>query len=261
MKPIAFLSLLTAVNYLLNLIKIEADKYFAIVFVLIVLWFVFRYIKSWVIKTIWFIFSAIYLVFLIVFSEKLALLLTSYLPKNLYLFSAVNTVLKTFGLFDYENLMFQSSEGGARLIKGDLICGFVNLSEANPQSYSGLFLSAEAIFTFCLCGICISKIHYDREHRSEILIMASLLLLTGNPAPILFMLFITDKPVYYLSVLFAFLSCVAAGLADRAFLFKVSPSVFELLFNSQTKIYLFAVSIFAFSVGYYLSRLAREKLK
>ena len=225
------------------------------------MWLICKCMKQRLIISVWALSIIIYLIILSAYISECAESFVAYLPENLFFFTFADTVLNGFGIFDYENLLFKTSLGGAKLVNGELICGFINLAKNNPASKAALYLCAKAVFVFSLCGICLSKLHYEKEFRKEILIISLCIVLTGNPFPALLLLFICDRKLYFLSLCFVFLSCVAAKLADKALLFTVNPSVFELLLNSTARAYHLALLAFAVSVSYYLSRLVTERLK
>ena len=259
-KPVAALSVLSIVFYLLKLFGLKPDMVYIIISAAVVLAFMMICVKSKPLKFCWFVLIAGFVSIYFIIIRKNILSIAAYLPNNLYFFSLVNAILNTFGIYDYEQLMFNSSLGGAKLINGELVCGFVNLAKYGSES-AALFLTEKAVFVFALIGILISFALVDKEFRIEYLIIALSLLLTGNVTPVLLLLLITKRPIYYLTLLFSFLSCVVAQLADRSFTFLVSPSVFELFLHSSARTYLFAEMIFIISAAYLITRLVCEKVK
>ena len=189
-----------------------------------------------------------------------AVRILSLFPKNLFFFNFINTILITFGVYDYEKLVFFTSLGGAKLINGGIVCGIVNLARYGSDT-AAVYLSAKVITLFSLTGICLALSMVDKAHIKEYLFVAVFMLLTGNATPVLLLLLLIKRPVYYLSLLFSFLSCLIAQVAEKAFVFCVSPSVFELFIHSSSKIYLFAMMIFTVAASYYISVLVCAKLK
>lgn len=260
-KPVAALSVASLIVYVLKLFAIKVEAYFAAGALFLILVFIMIKIKTIRIKAVWLLIIITLAVAYFCCFDKLIGFITSALPKNVFLFSLINTGLNTFGIFDYESLMFYSSVGGARIINGNLICGIVNLVKQNALSQASVYLSAKALFVFCLCGVLLSRLHYDKQYKTEIIIIIAAIVLTGNPFPGLVLLFINDKPAYFLSLCFVFFACFAAKLLDVGLIFYVSPSVYELLLHSTARVYHIALLVFAVSVSYFLSRLVTEKLK
>jgi hypothetical protein len=244
----------------LKLFGLKPDLVYIIISAAVVLAFMMLCAKSKPLKFCWFVLIAGFVSIYFMIIRKNILSIAAYMPNILYFFSLVNAILNTFGIYDYEQFMFNSSLGGAKLINGELVCGFVNLAKYGSES-AALFLTAKAVFVFALIGIMISFALIDKEFRIEYLITVLSLFLTGNVMPVLLLLLITKRPIYYLSLLFSFLSCVVAQLADRAFTFLFSPSVFELFLHSSARMYLFAEIFFIISAAYLITRLVCEKVK
>ncbi|MDE6751709.1 MAG: hypothetical protein K2J59_02925, partial [Eubacterium sp.] len=66
---------------------------------------------------------------------------------------------------------------------------------------------------------------------------------------------------YFIFLLFSFISYFIANAAMINGGFAVNSSIFELFIYCDNYIYILAVGLFLCAVSYYLSRLAKERLK
>ena len=173
-------------------------------------------------------------------------------------FGMLNTLFSTFGLYDYEELMFRTSYGGAKIINGVFATGAADIFLLNPNGReASLFLCGKYLSLFAASGVALSF----KKHKKEALLIVLFAFLTGDITVFLIMLLLVCAPLYFVFILlvfFCFFISAAAGLKSG---FSVNASVFEFFIYGDNIAYTVILGIFICAVSYYLSRLVKEKGK
>ncbi len=256
-KPIMLLSLISALVYALKLFSVSfADNIFFFSVILIVSIPIMVRIRNVCNKITFTVFLFILFILYINVYEDTIIFLAEKCKNNGIFFGFVNSFFNTIGLADFENLIYHTAYGGAKLIKGVLATGAADIFLLNPQnSGTYIFLCGRYISILTAIGIAFSI----KKNRGFVLFVTMFTVLTGNFTPYLLMLLFMSTPDYFLFLLFNFFSYFAANFARIGSGFAVSPSVFEFLVYKNNYVYTLAVGIFLCAVSYYISRLVKER--
>lgn len=256
--PVLILSILSVVTYIIRLFNAEAaDTIFFMSTVILLCFFIVPRVRSKAFKAVLIIlaisFCAVYFTlgssFFITAAKKLSSTAAS--------FGFFDFLFNTCSVYRFEQLVYETSCGGARIIDNQLVCGVVNIVKANEQSDLISYLSGKVVFIFALCGILLSE---KKNFKANLLICA-LMLISGNPTPALILLFFTCPSVYFFALLINFFSYIISVQFDIKGAFRVSPSIFEIFYHSQNIVNVLAVCVMFCAVSYFVSRLVRERKK
>ena len=174
-----------------------------------------------------------------------------------YAFGAFDFLFNTAGIFDYDRLILFTSYGGARLVDSQIICGVSNIAAALPDSDTVYYLSGRVLLIFFFFGVMLS----DKRFFKLRLLLCALMLISGNPAPVLIFLLLTKPTAYFISLFFSTCCHAAAAVFEIRAAYAVSPSVYEIAIHSQNAVLVFAVGILILSCSYFISRLVSERKK
>ncbi len=259
MKPFMLLSFLSAVAYGLKLLDVPyADKIFFAAAVLVLLPVFLGRIRNKYNKISFMILMLICIVLYLNVYDNLLIYLAGKCKNNGVSFGVINALFNTFGLTDFENLMYHTSYGGAKLINGRIVTGAVDLFTAKESSREGMmFLCGKYLSLFSALGIAFSI----KKHRKDVFFITLFAFLSGNLTVYLLMLLLVFTPYYFIFLLFTFISYFIANTAMINGGFFVSGSFFELIVYRSNIVQILAVGVFLCAVSYYFSRLAKERLK
>lgn len=255
-KPILLYSAFSVIVYLLMLLKVDnAYKLIFIGFVICLFFCLFKRIKKKIYKIILLIFCIALLFFYFCFSEKLIFFIAEKCAKNNIAFGGVSSLLNSVGIYDLNNLIYNSSLGGARFYGGKIICGAVNIANSIKSSNSALYLTGRILALFSLSGVLLTA-KADRKHKFLLILF---LLSSGLEAPCLLFLLLCEPALYFLFLILSFAGYLLSSILSVKAVFRFSPSVFEAIFLSDNKIYLICLCVLFCAVSYYLSRLVKER--
>ena len=255
-KPILLYSAFSVIVYLLMLLKVNnAYKLIFIGFVICLFFCLFKRIKKKIYKIILLIFCIALLIFYFCFSEKLIFFFAEKCAKNNIAFGGVSSLLNSVGIYDLNNLIYNSSLGGARFYGGKIICGAVNIANSIKSSNSALYLTGRILALFSLSGVLLSS-KIDRKQKFLLILF---LLSSGIEAPCLLFLLLCEPALYFLFLILSFAGYLLSSILSVKAVFRFSPSVFEVIFLSDNKIYLICLCVLFCAVSYYLSRLVKER--
>ena len=258
-KPLMILSFLSAILYGLKLLGVQqSDKIFFVFIVLGIIPFILNRVKNihnkLSIMMVLFIFVLLY----IYVYDDFLVFLANKCKNNGIIFGVLNSIFNTFGLTDFENLLYHTSYGGAKLINGKIATGAIDifLLKSN-SSEASMYLCGRYFSLFSALGIALSI----KKNKKEILFITLFLFLTGNFTVYLLALLLLFTPYYFIFLLFSFVSYFISNVAMIKGGFSVNSSIFELFVYCDNYIYILAVGLFLCAVSYYISRLAKERLK
>lgn len=255
-NPIIIISFVSVLIYIVKLFGVmQADKLCFGTMLAVISVFVIKKTGKRNVKIILVIISVILFAAYYIFADKAAVFIAERLKENLLALGVLNGILNTFGIFDLDNLIYYTSYGGIRLVNDNIACGIINIVKLNSDSELSVYLSGKIISMFSLLGIVFSV----KESRGKLLLIALISFLCGNPMPILLALMLLNMPLYFMYLLFNFLSFSAARLFSVKAVFYVNPSLFEIIIHSDNLIYMFAVSLLFSAVSYYASKMLQEK--
>lgn len=256
LNPIMIISTVSVFIYVLKLFGImQADRlYFGAALIIIAVSAIKKENRKKAVY-IFIIIAVLISILYYLFAEKASVFLAEKLKDNYTALGVLNGILNTAGISDLDNLIYYTSYGGTRLIQDTIVCGVINIAKANPDTELSFYLSGKIISMFSLLGIVLSI----KENRGKLLVLALISVLCGNPAPLLLALLLVNMPLYFMYLLFNFLSFLIAQLFSVKSLFYINPSLFEIVFHSDNLIYIFVVSIFFAAISYYASGMLQEK--
>ena len=258
-KPSMILSFLSAAAYALKLLGIsQADKIFFVCLILIIAPITLNHIKTPNNKLSFIMVLFIFVILYLYVYEDLLIFLANKCKNNGVVFGFMNTIFNTFGLTDFETLIYHTSYGGAKLINGKITTGAVDIFISNHNSSEAfIFLCGRYFSLFSALGIAFSV----KKHKKAILFITLFSFLSGNMTIYLLTLLLQFTQYYFIFLLFSFISYFIANAAMINGGFAVNSSIFELFIYCDNYIYILAVGLFLCAVSYYVSRLAKEKLK
>lgn len=259
LKPLMLLSVLSAVTYALKLMGVAAsDKIFFTAAVITLVPFILNEIRSKYNKiSLMILLFAFILLYLYIYDD-FVFFLAGKCKNNGISFGMLNSLFNTFGLTDFQNLIYHTSYGGAKLINGEIVTGAVDIFSASETCREGsMFLCGKYFILFSSAGISLSI----RKKRKEILFITVFALLSGNLTPYLIALLFVYTPYYFIFILFSFISFFISNTAMIRGGFFADGSLFELAVHHDNIIHILAIGGFLCAVSYYFSRLAKEKIK
>lgn len=255
-KPVLLYSAFSVIVYLLMLLNVNnAFKLIFIGFVICLFFCLFKRLKKKTYKIILIILCITLLIFYFCFSEKIFFSISEGCSKNNIAFGGVSSLFNSIGIYDLNNLIYETSLGGARLYGGKIICGAVNIAGNIKYGNSALYLTGRIIAIFSLSGILLSL----KMNKGYKFLFILFLLSCGIEAPCLLFLIMCEPSLYFLFVIMSFSGFLISSILSVKAVFRFSPSVFEVMFLSDNRIYLICLCILFCSASYYLSRLVKER--
>ncbi len=259
LKPLMLLSFLSAVTYGLKLLGVlYTDKIFFSAAVIIMIPFLLNRIHTFYNKITVMILLFIFVLLYLYVYDDLMIFLAGKCKNNGVSFGVLNALFSTFGLADFENLIYHTSYGGAKLINGSIVTGAVDIFTVKENCREGaMFLCGKFLLLFSASGISLSI----KKRRKEVFFITFFTLLSGNLTVYLLMLLLVFTPYYFIFLLFSFISYFIANTAMIKGGFFANGSLFELALYRDNIVQILAVGVFLCAVAYYFSRLAKERLK
>lgn len=259
LKPLMLLSVLSIVAYGLKFIEVSfADDLMFFAVIVVITATLINHVKS-VYKRI-----SIMLILLIAFLlyinvyDDLIIFLAKKCENNGIFFGVVNSIFNTFGLTDFQELIYHTSYGGSKLINGRITTGAIDIYMLNNSSReASTYLCGKYLSLFAGLGISFAI----DKHRKEVLYITFFAFLTGNMTPYLLMLLLVFTPYYFIFLLFNFFCFFIPTVADIKGGFSVNGSVLELLIHRENIVFIIVLGVFICAVSYYFSRLVKEKRK
>lgn len=256
--PVIILSALSVVTYIIRLFNVSvADNIFFVGTVLLLCFFIVCNVRSKAFKAVLVILAVSFCTVYFTVGTSFIISAAKKLPSSAASFGFFDFLFNTCSVYKFQQLVYETSCGGARIIDSQLVCGAVNIVKADPQSSAVSYLSGKVIFIFALSGILLS----DKKHFKANLLICALMLISGNPSPALILLFFNSPSVYFLALLINFFSFIITAQFDIKGAFRVSPSLFEIFYHSQNIVNVLALSAVFCAVSYLASRLVRERKK
>ena len=259
LKPLMMLSVLSVAAYGLKFIEFPFADHLMLGAVIVVITVMLIHHTKNVYKRI-----SIALITLIAFIlyinvyDDLVIFLAKKCENNGLFFGVVNSILNTFGLTDFQELIYHASYGGAKLIDGRIATGAIDIYMMNNSCReASMYLCGKYLSLFAGLGISFAI----DKHRKEVLFITLFTFLTGNMTVYLLMLLLVFTPYYFIFLLFNFFCFFIPNVADIRGGFSVNGSLFELLIHRENIVYIIVLGIFISAVSYYFSRLVKEKRK
>lgn len=259
LKPLMLLSFLSAAAYGFKMIGIpNTEKIYFTATILVLIPVILNRIKNQYNKISFVILLFIFIVLYLNTYDDLVTFLAEKCKNNGVSFGVINALFNTFGLTDFENLIYHTSYGGAKLINGRIVTGAVDIFTAKQNCREGtMYLCGKYLELLSALGISFAI----KKHRKEVLFITVFAFLSGNLTPFLLMLLFVFTPYYFIFLLFAFISYFIANTAILQGGFYVNGSFFELIVYRDNIVQILAVGAFLCAVSYYFARLAKERLK
>ena len=259
LKPLMLLSVLSFVAYGFKFIEVSfADDLMLGAVIVVVAATLINHIKS-VYKRI-----SIILILLIAFVlyinvyDDIIIFLAKKCENNGIFFGVVNSVFNSFGLTDFQELIYHTSYGGSKLINGRIATGAIDIYLLkNSCREASMYLCGKYLLLFAGFGISFAI----DKHRKEVFFITLFTFLTGNMTVYLLMLLLVFTPYYFIFLLFNFFCYFIPTVADVKGGFSVNGSLFELLIHRENIVFIIVLGIFICAVAYYFTRLVKEKRK
>lgn len=259
LKPLMLLSVITAIVYALKFFDVSYADYLMLGAVIVVISVAMINHTANLYKRISVIMVMLILsVLYIGINDDITISLAGKCENNGIFFGVVNSVFNTFGLTDFEDLIYRTSYGGAKLINGNIATGAIDIYTLNHSCReASQFLCGKYLSLFAGLGISFAI----DKHRKEVWFITLFAFLTGNLTPYILMLLLVFTPYYFIYLLFNFFCYFIANAADIRSGFSVNGSIFELIVHHDNIIFIVILGIFICAVSYYISRLVKEKRK
>lgn len=194
----------------------------------------------------------------ILFLDKIVVFFAEKCANSGVKFGIINQIFNTFSIDDFENLIYHTSYGGSKFINGSIVTGAIDIFNSEMKTTeSAIFLCGKYLTLFSLLGISFAI----DKHKKEVLIIVSFAVLTGNFSVFLLLLLLEFTPYYFICLFFTFIGYFIPNYAKIKSGFFCNGSIFELLIQKDNLVNIFAIGVFITAVSYYVSRLAKEKLK
>lgn len=257
-KYLLIISVFSVVWYVLKLFAFEyADAFFTTA-VCIVLSFCFtKKVKYRALKFILPILCVAFLLCFYIFKRDVSIIFAEKFSNNAVTFGFFDTLLNTCSIYDFRNIVNETSYGGAMLIDGNLKCGVINIVNANDNSVLTPYLTGRILSVFALAGV-LSALSKNRKYN---LIIIIIMLFTGNQTPALMLLLFIFPVFYFIGLLVNFFSFFIAQSLSLRGGFDVSASIFEIIFSSGNAVYLLCLGAMFCAVSYYFARVVSERRK
>lgn len=259
LKPLMLLSVLSAVTYALKFFGVKfADKIMLAAMIIIIIPSLLLHMKNAYKKTALLMLLVIFIVLYLNVYDEMIVFLAKKCENSGITFGILNSLFSTFGLTDFENLIYHTSYGGARYINGNIATGAVDIFLLNSSSkHTAMYLSGRYLTLFAMLGISFAV----KKHRKEMLFITLFAFISGNFTIFLLTLLLVFTPYYFVFMLFNFLCFFIANAAQLKAGFYIGSSIFELFIYGKNLVYIFILGMFIAAVSYYFSRLAGEHRK
>ena len=259
LKPLMLLSVISAVSYGLKMLGVSAaDKLLLVSIIVVITATLIRHIKN-IYKRI--SVALILLIFFILYLnvyDDLIIFLATKCENSGVNFGVINSLFTTFGLTDFQDLIYYTSYGGAKYINGNIATGAVDIFLLNRSCReASMYLCGKYLSLFASLGIAFSL----NKHRKAVFFITLFAFLTGNLTVYLLMLLFVFTPYYFLFLLFNFVCYFIANVAEIKSGFSVDGSILELIVYRENITYILILGIFICAVSYYFSRLVKERRK
>lgn len=256
--PVFILSAVSVAAYIIRLFNSDlANKLFFSATVILLCFFLSYHTRFKILKIVLILLAVFYGAAYFIIGNSAFAFAANRFANSASSFGFFDLIFNTAGIYDFQSLVLETSYGGARLINSQIICGVSNIVKADAQSDLIYYLSGRVIFIFALCGILLS----DKKYFKANLFIIALMLISGNPSPALILLLFTSPSIYFVALLFNFVSYIAAGMFEIKGAYVVSPSIFETMYHSQNIIFVLAVGFLICAVSYFVTRLVKERKK
>ena len=257
-KYLLIISLLSIVQYILKLFDFEyADAFFTTAFCVTLSFCFTKKVKIRVFKFILPLICASFLMCYYIFRKDIAIIFAEKFSSNAVTFGFFDTLLNTCSFFDFRNIVYDTSYGGAMLIDGNIKCGIIDIVNANKNSLLAPYLTGRILSVFAFAGV-LSALSKNRKYN---LIIIIIMLFTGNQTPGLMLLLFISPAFYFIALLFNFFSFFIAQVLSLKGGFDVSASIFEVVFSSGNAVYILCLGAMFCAVSYYFSRVVSERRK
>ena len=141
LKPLMLLSFLSAVIYGLKLLGIsEGDKIFFVLMILVLVPVTLNQIKTVNYKISLIMVLFVFVILYIFIYDDLLLFLAEKSRNNGVIFGVINSIFNTFGLSEFENMIFHTSFGGAKLMNGQIVTGAADIYAMNQSIDASIYL-------------------------------------------------------------------------------------------------------------------------
>ena len=250
---------ISALTYGLKLLGVAAaDKIFFTVMIVALITVTLNRINNIYKKISFVLILFIFIILYLNVYDELIVYLAKKCEKSGVIFGVLNAVFNTFGLTDFENLIYHTAYGGSKFINGKIATGAVDifLLKQNCREAS-MYLCGRYLILFAAVGIAFAI----NKHRKAVFFITVFAFLTGNLTVYLLMLLFVFMPYYFIFLLFSFICYFIANVAEIRGGFGINGSILELIVYRDNIVYIFALGIFLCAVAYYLSRLAKERRK
>ena len=259
LKPLMLLSVLSFVAYGLKFIEVSfADSLMLGAVIVVITVALISHIKDLYKRISLMLILLIAFILYINVYDDMIISLAKKCENNGVFFGIVNSIFNTFGLTDFQELIYHTSYGGMKLIGDRITTGAIDIYlENNACREASMFLCGKYLSLFAGLGISLAI----DKHRKEVLYITLFTFLTGNMTAYLLMLLLVFTPYYFIFLLFNFLCFFVPAVADIQGGFFVNGSLFELLICRENIVFIIILGIFICAVSYYFSRLVKEKRK
>lgn len=259
LKPLMLLSVLSVVAYGLKFIEVPfADDLMLFAVIVVITAALINHTKSVYKRISMMLILLIAFVLYINVYDDMVIFLAKKCENNGIFFGVINSIFNTFGLTDFQELIYHTSYGGAKLISGKIATGAVDIYLLNNACReASMFLCGKYLSLFAGLGISFAI----DKHRKEVLFITLFTFLTGNMTAYLLMLLLVFTPYYFIFLLFNFFCYFIPTVADIQGGFFVNGSLFELFIHRDNIVFMIVLGIFICAVAYYFSRLVKEKRK
>ena len=259
LKPLMALSVLSVVTYGLKFLEVSAaDSLMLGAMIVLVTVALIDHTQSIYKRVSIMLILLILCVLYINVYDDISVGLAENCENNGIFFGAVNSLCNTFGLTDFEELIYHTSYGGSKLINGRIATGAVDIFMLNNSCReASMYLCGKYLSLFAGLGIALAI----DKHRKEVLFITLFAFLTGNMTAYLLMLLFVFTPYYFIFLVFNFFCYFIANVADIRSGFSVNGSVFELIIHRENIVFILILGVFICAVSYYFSRLVKEKRK
>ncbi|MDE6659080.1 MAG: hypothetical protein K2K01_03060, partial [Eubacterium sp.] len=195
-KPLMLLSVISAVTYALKFVGItQADKILIVCLVILIIPIVLNHIRNVNYKLSFVLILFIFIVLYLNVYDDLLVYLANKAKNNGVIFGVMNSIFNTFGLTDFQELIYHTSYGGAKLINGNIATGAVDIYMLKPNcDESSMYLCGRYLSVFSALGIAFSV----KKHKKEMLFITLFSLLTGNLTVYLLTLLLLSTPHYFI---------------------------------------------------------------
>lgn len=259
LKPLMLLSVLSVTAYGLKFIEVSfADNVMLFAVIVVIAASLINQTKStYKCVSIVLILLITFILYINVYDD-IIISLAKNCENNGVFFGVVNSVFNTFGLTDFQELIYHTSYGGMKLINGKIATGAIDIYLQNSSCReASMFLCGKYLSLFAGLGISLAI----DKHRKEVLIITLFTFLTGNMTAYLLMLLFVYTPYYFIFLLFNFFCFFIPSVADIRGGFSVNGSLFELIIHRENIVFIIVLGVFICAVAYYFSRLVKEKRK